>query len=89
MAPTKTEATPEEQAEVGTHGTLSEPVKGRLAELRKTIEEHEAIAKTARVERDNLMTKEIQDGVSVAVVAEAAGVTRQHVYKNVIGAGRD
>ena len=66
-------------------GTLSAPkVATRLSKLHDVIHKHEATAKEARTERDQIILSEIEGGASVSTVAEAAGVTRQHVYKNII-----
>jgi len=68
-------------------GSLSSTkIKTRLGKLHDVITKHETTAKEARTERDQLILDEIKGGASVSVVADAAGVTRQHVYKNIIGA---
>ena len=66
-------------------GALSaSKIETRLKKLHDVIAKHEGTAKEARVERDQLILDEIKGGASVSVVADAAGVTRQHVYKNIL-----
>ena len=66
-------------------GSLSAPkVATRLGKLSDVIHKHENTAKEARTERDQIILSEIQGGASVSAVAEAAGVTRQHIYKNIL-----
>lgn len=82
-APAK--AAVKEAAAKESKGSLSAPkVATRLGKLHDVINKHETTAKEARTERDQIILAEIEGGASVSVVAEAAGVTRQHVYKNII-----
>lgn len=57
----------------------------RLKVLAGQIEKHESKAKEFRIERDQIILAQVTEEVSVSAVAEAAGVTRQHIYKNIIG----
>jgi DNA invertase Pin-like site-specific DNA recombinase len=67
-----------------TKGTLAAQKVKRLGRLHDVITKHETTAKEARTERDQIILDEIKAGASVSAVAEAAGVTRQHVYKNIL-----
>lgn len=83
-APAKA-AVKEEVKEVKeTKGTLAAQKVKRLGRLHDVITKHETTAKEARTERDQIILDEIKAGASVSAVAEAAGVTRQHVYKNIL-----
>lgn len=65
-------------------GAITAAKAKRLERLHGVILKHETTAKEARAERDQIILSEIHDGASVSVVAEAAGVTRQHIYKNIL-----
>jgi DNA invertase Pin-like site-specific DNA recombinase len=67
-----------------TKGALAAQKVKRLGRLHDVISKHETTAKEARTERDQIILEEIKGGASVSAVAEAAGVTRQHVYKNIL-----
>lgn len=85
-APAKAAAKAEVVSKEAKGSLSSAKTKTRLGKLHDVITKHETTAKEARTERDQLILDEIKGGASVSVVAEAAGVTRQHVYKNIIGA---
>lgn len=84
-APTKASAVKEAAAKEPKGALSSAKTKTRLGKLHDVITKHETTAKEARTERDQLIKDEIDGGASVSVVADAAGVTRQHVYKNILG----
>ena len=67
-----------------TKGALAAAKVKRLGRLHDVISKHETTAKEARTERDQIILEEIKAGASVSAVADAAGVTRQHVYKNIL-----